>query len=109
MFIDNQDLVNEIQLSKDNPTKNLTNHLITISKGISKSKHFRHASHLRDDLSSEILASLLMNYKNFNPEKSSNAFGYLTTIGINTGRAFIKKEMSLDDFRKTMIKLARGE
>lgn len=109
MFIDNQDLVNEIALSKDHPTKNLTTYLLTISKGIAKSKHFRNASHLRDDLSSEILASLLLNYKNFNPEKSANAFGYLTTIGINTGRAFIKKEMSLDEFRKTMTKLARGE
>jgi len=109
MFIDNQDLVNEIQLSKDNPTKNLTEYLMTIAEGIAKSKHFRHASHLREDLSSEILASLLINYKNFNPEKSTNAFGYLSTIGINTGRAFIKKEMSLDDFRKTMTILARGE
>ena len=109
MFIDNKDLVNEIQLSKDIPTKKLTEYLMTIAKGIAKSKHFRNASHLREDLSSEILASLLENYKKFNPEKSSNAFGYLSTIGINTGRAFTKKEMSLDDFRKTMTILARGE
>ncbi len=109
MFIDNQDLVNEIALSNESPTKNLTEYLMTIAKGIAKSKHFRNASHLREDLSSEILASLLVNYKNFNPEKSTNAFGYLSTIGINTGRAFIKKEMSLDDFRKTMTILARGE
>lgn len=109
MFIDNKDLVNEIQLSNESPTKNLTNYLMTIAKGISESKHFRNAGHLREDLSSEILASLLINYKNFNPEKSTNAFGYLSTIGINTGRNFIKKEMSLDDFRKTLTKIASGE
>lgn len=109
MFIDNRDIAIEIALSKDIPTDNLTNYLMIISNGVAKSKHFRHASHLRDDLYAEILTSLLTNFKHFNQEKSSNAFGYLTTIGINTGRAFIKKEMSLDDFRKTMTILARGE
>lgn len=109
MFIDNQDLVNEIALSNESPTKNLTNYLMTIAKGIAKSKHFRNVSHLREDLYAEILTTLLANYRNFNPEKSSNAFGYLTTIGLNTGRALVKKEKKLDDFRKTMTQLARGE
>ena len=109
MFIDNQDLANEIALSKYHPTDNLANFLMTIAKGISKSKHFRHASHLRDDLYSEILAALLTGYKNFDPLKSSNAFGYLSTIGINAGRALAKKETNLDDFRKILTKLARGE
>ena len=109
MFIENQDLANEIALSKDSTTDNLTKYLMTIAKGISKSKHFRRVSHLRDDLYSEILTALLTGYKNFNPEKSTNAFGYLTTIGINAGRAYSKKDMQLDEFRKTLTKLARGE
>lgn len=109
MFIDNSDLVNEIRQSKDSPTDNLTRYLMAISEGIAKSKHFKNASHLREDLSSEILASLLENYRKFNPKKSSNAFGYLTTIGINAGRALAKREMGLDEFRKILTKLARGE
>lgn len=109
MFIDNQDLANEIALSKVSPTDNLSMYLMTISKGIAKSKHFRHASHLRDDLYAEILTTLLANCRNFNQDKSTNAFGYLTTIGINAGRALAKKERNLDDFRKTLTKLARGE
>ncbi len=109
MFIDNNLLLKEITLSKDSPTDNLTKYLMAIAKGISKSKHFRHASHLRDDLYSEILTALLTGYKNFNQEKSENAFGYLTTIGINAGRAYSKKDMQLDDFRKILTNLARGE
>ena len=109
MFIDNQDLANEIALSKDSPTDNLSMYLMTISKGIAKSKHFRHASHLRDDLYSEILTALLANHRNYNPGKSKNAFGYLTTIGINAGRALAKRESNLDEFRKALTKLARGE
>lgn len=109
MFIDNQDLANEIALSKYSPTDKLTGYLMTIAKGISKSKHFRHASHLRDDLYSEILEALLTGYKNFDHLKSSNAFGYLSTIGINAGRAYSKKDKQLEDFRNTMVKLARGE
>lgn len=109
MFIENQDLANEIALSKESPTENLINHLMAIAKGISKSKHFRHVSHLRADLYSEILTALLTNYRNFDHQKSSNAFGYLTTIGINAGRALAKKESNLDDFRNIMTTLARGE
>lgn len=111
MFIDNSDLANEIALSieKDSTTDNLTSYLMTIAKGISKSKHFRGYSHLREDLYAEILTALLANYRNFDPGKSSNAFGYLSTIGINTGRALAKKESNLDDFRKILTKLARGE
>lgn len=111
MFIENQTLINEIVLSNENdsPTDNLTKYLLTMSKGIAKSKHFRHASHLREDLYSEILTALLTGYKNFNPDKSTNAFGYLTTIGINAGRALAKKESNLDEFRKALTKLARGE
>lgn len=109
MFIDNQDLVNEIAISKDSPTDKLTNHLMAIAKGISKSRHFRHARHLHEDLYSEILAALLIGYKNFDPGKSSNAFGYLTTIGINAGRAYSKKDKQLDEFRKALTILAREE
>lgn len=108
MFICNLDLINEIALSKDSPTDKLTGYLMAMGKGISKSKHFRHASHLRDDLYSEILTALLTGYKNFDPLKSSNAFGYLTTIGINAGRLLAKKESNLDTFRKTLTNLARG-
>ena len=108
MFIDNNILLKEIAQSKDSPTDNLTNHLMAIADGLSKSKYFRGYSHLRDDLRSEILTALLTNYRNFNPEKSTNAFGYLTTIGINSGRALAKKESNLDEFRKTLTKLARG-
>lgn len=108
MFIDNNLLLKEITLSKEYPTDNLTSYLMTISKGIAKSKHFRGSSHIREDLYAEILAALLTGYKNFDPGKSTNAFGYLTTIGINAGRALAKKETNLDDFRKILTDLARG-
>ena len=111
MFICNLDLANEIILSNDrgSPTDKLSGYLMTIAKGISKSKHFRHARHLHDDLYSEILTSLLIGYKNFDPLKSSNAFGYLSTIGINAGRAYSKKDKQLDEFRKALTILAQEE
>lgn len=80
-YIKNEDLYNEILLSKENGslTKDALNMLITLTNQIAMLMKYKDNEDLKDVKQTALIKCLLY-WRNFNPDKSKNAFAYFTQI-----------------------------
>jgi DNA-directed RNA polymerase specialized sigma24 family protein len=90
-YIKNVDLLGEIIEFKKNgrASETLGKMLLSIAKNFSSRGNFSGYT-WRNDMVSEAVLTCLKYLKNFNPERSSNAFSYITQICNNSFKAYIK-------------------
>jgi len=92
-YVNNKDLLKEvIDFKKKGIASNaLALMLINIAKRYSSKGSFARYT-WREDMVSEAVLTCIKYLKNFNSEKSDNAFAYVTQICKNSFKAYIKKQ-----------------
>lgn len=91
-YLNNGDLYTEICISKqqDKPTDKLYEFIILLVENISK-KFTYNDNTIKDDCKQDAILHLILNYHNFNEEKYTNAFAYMTEIGKRAyGRSYTR-------------------
>jgi len=76
----------------------LARSLMLISQNLAKKSNFRNYTYI-DDMIAESNLALVTGCLKFNPEKSSNSFGYLTQIAWNSFVNFLNKEKKQRNIR----------
>lgn len=104
-YVNNSDLRAEILLYRESGkiSHNLGKMLLLIAKGVSGMSWFRRYGHHIDDLRQEGVVAAIKALKKFNPEKSQNAFAYLTQCMFHQFQAYLKKKYQHDNFRMEMM------
>jgi DNA-directed RNA polymerase specialized sigma subunit len=92
-YVNNEELLNEIIIFRENDvlSEKLGEMILVIAKNYSTKGRFCNYT-WREDMVSEAVLTCCKYLKNFNPEKSSNAFAYVTKICHNAFKGYIKKE-----------------
>lgn len=113
-YLNNAHLLEEIALSKvvqeENPdwtpaqcmTPKLVEMLMELVKRYSSRANWRGYTYI-EDMRSDALVSLMQNALKFNPEKSSNPFGYYTQIVTHSFLTALDKEKKNRDIRDTLL------
>lgn len=92
-YVKNVDLLKEIVILKETGefTNQLGKYIIKIVNGLSHRPNFCGYTYI-DDMRSEAILSIVKGIKNFDLEKYSNPFAYITQIAWNAFVFFINKE-----------------
>ncbi len=92
-YVNNKELLKEILKFKENNiiSEELGDMLLKISNNYSSKGSFAGYT-WRSDMVSEAVLTCIRYLKNFNPEKSTNAFAYVTQICKNSFKLYIKKQ-----------------
>ena len=92
-YVKNVDLLKEIVILKETGefTNQLGKYIIKIVNGLSLRPNFCGYTYI-DDMRSEAILSIVKGIKNFDLEKYSNPFAYITQIAWNAFVFFINKE-----------------
>lgn len=87
IYIKNKDLLNEIIISKnqDSLTGNAVNMIQQISSGISTKLSYKYEQDREDCIANGVFKAVSY-WRNFDPQKSNNAFAYFTQV-IKNGHA----------------------
>jgi len=113
-YVNNADLLTQIQLSKDTQEQNpeftpaqcltgeLVKMLIMLVDRYSQKANWRNYTYL-DDMKGEAIASLCQNALKFKPEKSNNPFGYYTQIVTHSFLTFLEKEKKVRKIRDDLL------
>jgi DNA-directed RNA polymerase specialized sigma subunit len=112
-YITNEELLKEVVLFKQRGvmSEELGKMLLTISTHYSSKSNFSGYT-WRQDMISESVLTCVKYLKNFNPEKSSNAFAYITQIIKNSFKLYItdqKKHSVIKDVCHRGFELYQGE
>jgi len=93
IHVKNKDLLIEIVKYKETGlfSEELGRMLLLMAKRIGDRREFRGYSYL-EDMIAESVTTVLKYVHNFNPEKNTNAFAYVSTIIFNAFRLYLKKE-----------------
>ena len=92
-YIKNGDLLTELVIFKQKgvASEELGQMLLSIARNFSSRGNFSGYT-WRTDMVSEAVLTCLKYLKNFDPQKSSNAFSYITQICNNSFKAYIKTQ-----------------
>lgn len=113
-YTNNAVLMEEIAKSKENQeqkpdqtpaeclTPKLVVHLMRIVENYSQKANWRNYTWI-DDMKGEALLSLCQNALKFNPEKSSNPFGYYTQIVTHSFLTYLEKEKKIGRIRDDLL------
>jgi DNA-directed RNA polymerase specialized sigma subunit len=93
MYLNNANLLNElINFKKSGKySENLGGMFLQVATNLSNKANFIGYT-WKDEMISEAVLTCIKYSKNFNPEKSNNAFAYITQICYNAFRNYIKKQ-----------------
>ena len=92
-YISNDELLKEVILYRETgrASENLGSMLIMVAENFSTKGNFSGYT-WRKDMVSEAILTCLKYLKNFDPEKSTNAFAYITQIYNNSFKLYIKEQ-----------------
>ncbi len=93
MYLNNANLLNELIGFKKSGkySENLGSMFLQVATNLSNKSNFIGYT-WKDEMISEAVLTCIKYSKNFNPEKSSNAFAYITQICYNSFKGYIKKQ-----------------
>lgn len=100
-YVTNEQIMEELKKYKENNemSEKLGKIIIQIMKGLSSKGCFNGYT-WKDDMIAEALLTCVKYLKNFDPEKSKNAFAYITKIGYTSFISYIKKEKNHSQIKK---------
>jgi len=113
-YVNNADLLVQIQMSKDKQQENpeftpaqclsdeLVKMLIMLVQKYSQKANWRNYTYIVD-MRGEAIASLCQNALKFKPEKSNNPFGYYTQIVTHSFLTFLEKEKKVRRIRDDLL------
>jgi DNA-directed RNA polymerase specialized sigma subunit len=103
-YLNNKDLLLELALSKCDGriTNKLAKMMILLVERYSNKPNFRYYTYA-EDMRSYALTQLVRGWGSFNPERSSNAFAYLTQIAHNAFLKILKKEKQNQVLRDELL------
>lgn len=92
-YVNNNELLQEIVNYKDSGimSETLGRMIMRIAGGLSQKANYSGYTWI-DDMRSEAILTVIKYIKNFNPEKSQNAFAYVTQICSNAFVSYITKQ-----------------
>lgn len=122
IYLKNANLVEQVMISKEkfrgnnNPERNmcefmtseLIDMLLMLVDRYASRSNWKNYTYL-DDMKSEAVVALLVGALKYNPEKSPNAFGYLTQIVHNSFLTTLDKEKRVRDIRDDLIEQEEDE
>lgn len=93
MYLNNANLLEELKKYKESGkySEGLGGMFMQVATNLSNKSNFIGYS-WKDEMISEAVLTCIKYSKNFNPEKSKNAFAYITQICYNAFRNYIKKQ-----------------
>jgi DNA-directed RNA polymerase specialized sigma subunit len=103
-YVKNKELYEELLKSKENDNKvseKLGKYFYLIAKNLSNKSNFTGYT-WKDEMISEAVFTCVKYFKNFNPEKSTNAFAYITQICYNAFIIYIKKQKKHSDIKQIL-------
>lgn len=105
-YVKNKDLLIEISIYKQTEIfhNKLGSMILQIVDGLAHRPNFYGYTYI-EDMKSEAHLAILKGLKNFDPNKSSNPFAYITQIGWNAFIAFINKEKKKSKIKNRLFDL----
>ena len=103
MYLNNANLLEELKNFKQTGkySESLGEMFLQIATNLSNKTNFIGYT-WKDEMISEAVLTCIKYCKNFNPDKSNNAFAYITQICFNAFRNFIKKQNKHSSMKQTL-------
>ena len=103
-YVKNDELLKELKKCKENNNKvsnTLGKYFYLIAKNLSNKSNFTGYT-WKEEMINEAVYTCIKYCKNFNPEKSNNAFAYVTQICYNAFLIYIKKQKKHSDIKQIL-------